>query len=605
MSDSLDAIIANLSEKISAKKGNARAPELDEIEALEAKEAADEKAAQDVSRAQGQTSAAALANPSPWMQRQIANNPPIPEEPFSVGGAARAVGQQFANEAKAIPAGLVDAFSSGAIPAVQERPGGSMAPGTYQRTMAAGPVGAAIGQTAGIGLSAGAGLLKPIGQAAGSLASALRGSGAVGQLGERAIGGALAGGGYSAADRAIRGGSPEQVFDAGMTGGALAGVIPVAGAAIGGTGSAIKQAALNTVGRAEARGADKLIDQATWGQVAKAAGRLETGSEKDLEGAGKEAILETARAQGLGKDLTTQSVPKFANAVEAKKAAVGKEIGDYIQKASELTPGVPIGSVLKNLDELRLTSGPATDRYRAITQEMERLQKTYATTNVVAGIPRVPVNDLWQRAQELGKNGYAGVGLAYTDPRPAKELGRDLSRALRIPMYDEVDRVALRNPQTVGGTPEKFAAARARFADLSALSDLAEAARPKTTTGKAGLFARLDAMKHLERAGVGGIAGGASHLLGGGPALTTAMMVAPYAPMAARATDTAMAKLINAARSGFPARMYQAAAEKLGVSPDIATQVWTQFGAPASAVTLAPNADNRSEPTPPAPVELQ
>jgi hypothetical protein len=597
MSDPLDDIIANLSTKIAAKKGNARAPEMDEIEALEAKEAADAKATQDRMETPDAMAAARAPAVMPPNARPGDSGLLPQPEPFSVGGAAKAIGQQFANEGKAIPAGLVDAFSSGAIPAVQERAGGSMAPGTYQRTMEAGPVGAAIGQTAGIGLSAGAGLLKPIGQAAGTLASALRGSGAVGQLGERAIGGALAGGGYSAADRAIRGGNPEQVFDAGMTGATIGGGIPVTGAAIGGTGAAINRAATNAVGRAEARGADKLIDQATWGQVAKAAKRLETGSEKDLEGAGKEAILETARAQGLGKDLTSQSVPKFANAVEAKKSAAGKEIGEYIQKASELTPGVRLDAVLSSMDELRQAAGPATDRYRAITQEMDRLQGTYAQSNVIGNMPRVPVNDLWKRAQELGANGYAGVGLAYTDPRPAKELGRDLSRALRSPMYDEVNRVALRNPQTVG-TPEKFTAARARFTDLSALSDLAEAARPKTTTGKEGLFARLDAMKQIGRAGIGGVAGTAGHLLGGGPGLTTALMVAPYVPMAARATDTAMAKLINAARSGFPAHMYQAAAEQLGVSPDVATKVWAQFGAPASAVTLQPNADNRSEPAP-------
>ena len=230
MSDPLDDIIANLSTKIAAKKGNARAPELDEIEALEAKEAADAKAAGQAAKAAAEASA---ANPSPWMQRQMANNPPLPGPSLAheLGQSAKEVGIGGAKALQAIPVAAGDAFSGGLIGRGEEA-AGIVPPGWNQKVMDEGGAGTQIGQMAGVGASALAGPLRPIAAGAGGLARALRGAGAVGQLGERVIGGSLATGGFSATDRALRGGSPSQVFDAGMTGAAIGGGIPaVAGVA--------------------------------------------------------------------------------------------------------------------------------------------------------------------------------------------------------------------------------------------------------------------------------------------------------------------------------------------------------------------------------------
>ena len=127
MSDPLDDIIANLSTKIAAKKGNARAPELDEIEALEAKEAAAAKAAGQAAKAAAEASA---ANPSPWMQRQMANNPPLPGPSLAheLGQSAKEVGIGGAKALQAIPVAAGDAFSGGLFGRGEEA-AGSVPPG--------------------------------------------------------------------------------------------------------------------------------------------------------------------------------------------------------------------------------------------------------------------------------------------------------------------------------------------------------------------------------------------------------------------------------------------------------------------------------------------
>jgi hypothetical protein len=611
MSDPLDALEAELTAKVAAKEKPEiqRDPFEEKYEALKTKLAADEKA-------RAGTPPSTPGHPSEWMQRQMANNPPIPEPKPSFAGE---LGTELLNNAKAIPAGFNDAFSAGLIPAIQEAPGGSMAPGTYQRTMEAGPVGAAIGQTAGLGLSAGAGLLKPIGQLAGTVARAVRGAVAVGQLGERVIGGAIAGGGYAATDAAFRGGNPDQVFDAGMTGAALGGGIPAVAGVAGEVGSSANQAATNSVRRHEERAAQKLLDEARASAAAKAEKSL-TGVEKgaasgavelpatqeilDEGGVNVPASQKVARAaerQGLTEELTGP-IPKFAQKVKSEREAVGKELDRYVAmdkgpKAGPPTAGVPVPAVVGSLERLRSQSAPGSEAYKAITSKMESIMADYGEGQSNIGARGVPTIRIWQLhdlAVDASNKGYASSALKASE---ASKLNRQISMALREPLYEEINNVMARNPSY--GNPERFAALRTRYRDLSALSEIGEAATLRVSNQKHGLFHKLASMENMVKLAASASAGGSTHYLSGGNNAMTAMASAlPYAPTAVRVTDTAIAKLINAARSGYPAHMYQAAAEQLGASPELATQIWTQFGAPAAAVTLPGNGARDSVPAP-------
>ena len=611
MSDPLDALEADLLAKVAAKEKpeTQRDPFEEKFEALKTKLAADEKA-------RAGTPPSTPGHPSEWMQRQTANNPPIPEPKPSLVGELRT---ELANNAKAIPAGFNDAFSAGAIPAIQEAPGGSMAPGTYRRTMEAGPVGTAIGQTAGLGLSAGAGLLKPIGQIAGTVSRAARGAGAVGQLGERAIGGALAGGGYAATDAAFRGGNPDQVFDAGMTGAALGGGIPAAAGVAGEMGSSVNQAATNSVKRYEERAAQKLLDEARAGAAAKteksltgvekgaAAGNIELPAMQEILDEGgvnvpaSQKVARAAERQGLTEELTGP-IPKFAQKVRSEREAVGKELDRYVgmdkdPKSGPPTAGVPVPAVLESLGRLRSQSARGSEAYKAITSKMESVMADYGEgqSNVGArGVPTIRIWELHDLAVDASNKGYASSALKISE---TSKLNREISITLREPLYEEINNVMARNPSY--GNPERFAALRTRYRDLSALSEIGEAATLRVSNQKHGLFHKLASMENMVKLAASASAGGSTHYLSGGNNALTAMASAlPYAPTAARVTDTAIAKLVNAARSGYPAHMYQAAAEQLGASPELATQIWTQFGAPAAAVTLPGNGSRDSAPAP-------
>lgn len=560
-------------------------------DALIAKLEADEKAAAEAARKPAQMPAAARPGDSGLL--------PEPE-PFSWGGAARAVGQQFVNEAKAIPAAFNDAFSMGAIPRIQEAQGGSLPPGSYRQAMDAGPVGTAIGHAAGIALSGGVGLAKPFAQGGQMLASGLRRAGAFASpVTERAVASGVAAGGYGAADAAVRGGTPEQVFDAGMTAGMIGAAIPVAAKGASVAAEKASKLADKSVAAAEEHGMGRVIDQATGGKVDKAATQLEKGvavdAALDSESAGKEAILAAARKHGLGKELVGQSVPKFAKAIETRREAAGKKVGEYVEKAQQLTPGVRLDAVVDSLENAKSQHSLVSPEYDAINQKIAAFKQAYGGTNVVAGVPRIPLWEVQDAAGKLADQGYAGVGQAFNDPTASKRLGRQMAKALREPLYDEINRVALRNPSSVG-TPEGFAKARADFSELSALADIAEAARPKSTTGKVGLFGRMDAWEHIKRAAEGSALAGVSHLAGLPHEMTAGLAMLPYVKPTAQAANVGIAKLINAARAGWPAHLYGTAAESLGVSPEIAGRIWQQFGPATIGATGAQEAEPQGGP---------
>lgn len=546
--------------------------------------------------------------PSPDVQRKIdAGLLPMPNPWDAVKEGlvsdAKAVGNRIIDEAKAIPAGFNDAFSMGIIPSIQEQTDprmGGVAPGTYQQTMERGPVGAMIGKTAGLVASGGAGLARPLTEGAQTLATGLRAAGAFNSpTVERAVASGLASGMYGAADTAARGGTAEQAFDAGMEGAALGGAVPIAVKGVGVAKNLAGKVADRSVAAAEEHGMGKVIDQATWGKVDKSASQLERAAGVDAsldpETAGKEAILAAAKKHGLGKQLVDQSVPKFAKAIDAKLEAAGKKVGEYVEKAQQLTPGVRLDALEASLESARGQHAVGSQEYKALTAKIAELRADYGETNVVGGIPRIPLWEVQDMASKIANQGYSGTGAAFNDPTASKKLGRQLAKALRDPLYDEINRVALRNPSSVG-TPEGFAKARADFHELSALSDIAEAARPKTTTGKTGLFGRMDAWEHIKRAAEGSALAGVSHLAGLPHEITGAVATIPYIKPTADAANVGLAKLINAARAGWPANMYNAAAESLNVSPEIAARVWQQFGPPVIGATSAQGAEPQGGP---------
>ena len=562
LGDSLRAFVAAQKAGDGASTGT-RDPSLDDADAIDAA-LAKQEAAQQAAQARMSTPEAIAAARAPAQMPPTArpgDSGLLPMPPT----VAQQFGQDVAANLRAVPAGFNDSISAGLIPRISGALGGP-GPEQYRQAQAAGPMGAGVGQLGGLAASfaggpgrllsaGGAGLAERLAARAPGLAEAARTVAPVAA--------------YNAADTAVRGGSPEDIAKAGGAG--------VLMAALPGAPGALRQALQGSVDRAEVRGAEKLIDQASWGRVAKAAKQLEPGTETDLENAGKEAIIATARKHGLGPELVSQSPEKFAAAVEAKRADAGKAIGNYIQQADSLTPGVPLDRLLSSLDSVRAQHSQASPEFAALTQEMERLQSVYGNQRIVSGVAHVPLWEVKDLATKRGEQGYAGAGQSFSDPVAAKRLGRQTAWALRQPLYEEANRVALRNPQTVGN-PEDFAQAREAFGDLSALSELTKAAH---NTGKKGLFARMDALKELGR-GVEGVGlGGVSHLLGHSPALSAGMAVLPYVPPAVRAADTGIAKLVNYARSGASPRMYQAAAEELGVHPTIAQSVWQTYAAQA------------------------
>jgi hypothetical protein len=583
----------------------------------------------------------------------------LPEpEPFSWGGAARAVGRQFINEAKAIPAGINDAFSMGMIPAVQESEGGSLPPGTYQRTMDEGPVGATIGRTIGIGLSGGAGIAKPMGEGAAAIANAVRRSGGFNspQV-EKILASGLSGGAYSAADATVRGGTPEQVLDAGMTGGLMGASVPAAGAAAGAVGKKLfsrqpgplvtpptevtpetigivkeapaapapysvadkvqakamtskAQDLLNSAVRRNAiKGTNKLgiverqLNEAEAAKAADAAKLRESGLPIELQGEeggvspAAKSVAAAAERAGLEKELLG-SIPEFARKVLIKRNQVGQKIGQYTgaiegeggQMVDALpTPGVRMDALFKSLEKERRKSAPTTQRYKAITAEMDKLQEAYGDSNVQKNMPHIPIWKVHDMAQDAAMKGYGVTPISSFDLKESQKIAQAINRAYREPMYDEINRVLVRNPSY--GSPEAFAKLRQEYTNLSGLADIAMSARPQAYLGRPGLIESVKELgekvkEHKLESGMIPSAAGIGYAMGGktGAMLATAL---PAARPVANAVNTSLAKLIVAARGGATATAFNNLSSDLGINSGLAERIWQMYGAPAVGVTSA------------------
>jgi hypothetical protein len=616
-------------------------------DALIAKFEAEEKAASDAARKPAQMPPAARPGDSGLL--------PEPE-PFSWGGAARAVGQQFVNEAKAIPAGINDAFSMGMIPAVQESEGGSLPPGTYQRTMDEGPIGATIGRTIGIGLSGGAGIAKPIGEGAQALASGLRRSGAYAspQV-EKVIAPAMSAGAYSAADATVRGGTPDQVIDAGLTGAAMGASVPAVGAMSGAVGRKLfsrqpgplvtppmevtpetigivkepitapvpysvadkvqakamtskAQDLLNSAVRRNAiKGTNKLgiverqLSEAEAAKASDAAKLRESGMPIEIQGEeggvspAAKSVAAAAERAGLEKELLGP-IPEFARKVLIKRNQIGEKIGQYTgaiegeggQMVDALpTPGVRMDALLKSLEKERRKSAPTTQRYKAITAEMDKLQESYSDSNVQKNMPHIPIWKVHDMAQDAAMKGYGVTPISSFDLKESQKIARDINRAYREPMYDEINRTLVRNPSY--GSPESFAKLRQEYTNLSGLADIAMSARPQAYLGRPGLIESVKELgekikEHKIESGAIPTAAGIGYAMGGktGAMLATAL---PAARPVANAVNTGLAKIIIAAREGATATAFNNLSSDLGINSGIAERIWRMYGAPAVGFT--------------------
>jgi len=609
---------------------------LSRAEALLAKYESDEQTQARIAKEQGQASQAALANPSPWMQRQMANNPPIPAPSLAheFAQSAKEVGEGGVKSLEAIPVAAGDAFTGGLLPRAEEAVG-LVPKGWNQRVMDEGGAGALVGQMAGLGASALAGPLRGVGAGVDVMASQLARSPLQQALLRNAGPAAI----YSGADTAVRGGSIEDVGrNAGAAG--LAGLaFPAAGAAVrkfqgaraespvldisaqttnlpehvdpvAATTPPAQSESSKTVTRSLERKAQQLLDDSVKGAAIKGTNKLERnqlipgaegitteGDELEASG-GARAVAAAAQRQGLDRDLLG-TVPKFTRALLEKRKAVGEEIGKFTAEGVLPTDGVRLIDVLRSLQESKNKTAPDTPEFDALTARMQSIVKAYKPDDVPAYAVKIPLWQMQGLSQAAAKQGYGTEGRTFVDPKEPARIAREVHRALRNPLYDEINNTLLAHPEL--GSPEKFAALRQKYTDLSGLADIAISARPKAYLGRPGLIESVQELgkgiaDHKFASGGAASAYGAGYAMGG-HGLATAMAVPIAAKPILQHLDNKLAQLVLSARRGLPPSDYSAMADKLGVDPAMAAKVWRTFrgGVLGISAQSAPDAEAQSQ----------
>lgn len=378
------------------------------------------------------------------------------------------------------------------------------------------------------------------GQIGGGLASAFvpginvaKGVGLGGKLASAAKVGGLYGLGESDADltKGDVTGAAADTLKGAATGAATAGVLHGAGKVVGKIGSAIGRGAAARVEEREIADALKGVSKPA---QEKAYAKL---GNRDLE-AGKGEFTKILKSDPELANALRKEPGAATEIINARKADIGKQIGEVYKAVDAANPGLPKAKVLDALDSMVTAQKKAgnTPGIKALKTEIKELGELWADQDLV------PAETLHNIASRYGEGSYSG---AWNNISASKRLGREMTSKVRSVLENHVKDVSGEEAAASLKTLNKS------YSQTKTLEDIAKARARASATGSGKTFVDKIADTAAASAGGAGILG--SIATGNlAPLATAGGIVATLkgGRIAMRGADLAIAKLYNAAKNG-------------------------------------------------------
>lgn len=198
---------------------------------------------------------------------------------------------------------------------------------------------------------------------------------------------------------------------------------------------------------------------------------------------------------------------KALDVVGKRLSKYGDQADHLYAKVQDLTPGAPLDSVTKNLQQLEKVydSNPATKKLaREVGKINHEIWETYRDTNVVKRTARIPLSQeasadgpvgLRQLYRSYQDRGYSGGNMFSVSEE--KQLQREVSEAIREALHKEVERVASRNP-SMGPALENLKAVNRKITAYKGVETLLSEKVTREAAGAKTMTQMLSPLQHLK-----------------------------------------------------------------------------------------------------------